>query len=229
MDKNKVLKLLDEDRIIVAIRTDELNIALRTIQSCLEGGLKVFEISLLLKHAMELFKGIAGWRNQAAFGGGEIFDRAEAKRAQALGADFLVSPLCSDEVIEFARINEMTVIISGFTPTEIIRGWRLGADMVSVYPVAFAGGCEYIKTIKDAYPKVKLLANGGIDINNIISYLAAGAYGVLLDEVFKPDPRDLSEGKPPDFALIRRRASTFKGKIRDFLIGGEVAVQRGLV
>jgi 2-dehydro-3-deoxyphosphogluconate aldolase / (4S)-4-hydroxy-2-oxoglutarate aldolase len=228
MDRNQVKKYFDEIKAIVAIRHDNLEIAIETIRACLSGGLTVFEISLSLRCASDIFKTLAPLRDKGCFGGGEIFDRTEAKKAQAFSADFLVSPLCSDEVMEFGKIHDLSVVLSGFTPTEIIKGWRLGADAVSVYPVEFAGGKEYIKTILSSYPKVRLIAYGGIDLNNMINYFSSGASMVMLDEIFQPDPKLLAENKLPDFRLMQRRAQTIKNNISSFMTGGAVGVQRGI-
>jgi 2-dehydro-3-deoxyphosphogluconate aldolase/(4S)-4-hydroxy-2-oxoglutarate aldolase len=65
------------------------------------------------------------------------------------------------------------------TPTEIMAAWNAGASVVKVFP-ARAFGPAYLKDVLAPLPHLKLLPTGGVDLENIGSYLKNGAFAVGL-------------------------------------------------
>src|SRR5690606_13762974 len=66
-----------------------------------------------------------------------------------------------------------------FTPTEIVTAWRAGASAVKVFPASL-GGPDYVRQVRGPLPEVALLPTGGIGLDDIGGYVAAGAIGVGL-------------------------------------------------
>ena len=69
------------------------------------------------------------------------------------------------------------VLPGAFTPTEIFTAWEHGADIVKVFPSEI-GGAAYIKAIKGPLPQIPLMATGGVTVENLNDFVAAGASGV---------------------------------------------------
>ena len=84
-------------------------------------------------------------------------DAAMARRA---GAKIIVSPHTDLQVIEYANENDMLCVAGASTPTEIIRAWEAGCDIVKVYPAHYLGGPDYIRTIRGPIRDVLMLAGG---------------------------------------------------------------------
>ena len=63
------------------------------------------------------------------------------------------------------------------TPTEIVAAYHAGADFVKVFPAGTLG-TGYIKAVLGPVSHVPMTAVGGIDIDNMNEYLAAGMKGV---------------------------------------------------
>jgi 2-dehydro-3-deoxyphosphogluconate aldolase/(4S)-4-hydroxy-2-oxoglutarate aldolase len=61
-----------------------------------------------------------------------------------------------------------------FTPTEIMRAWGAGADVVKVFP-STALGPSYFKDILAPLPQLKLTPTGGVDVKNAGEWIKAGA------------------------------------------------------
>ena len=61
-----------------------------------------------------------------------------------------------------------------FTPTEILRAWNAGADIVKVFP-STALGPGYFKDVLAPLPHVKLMPTGGVEIKNVGDWIRAGA------------------------------------------------------
>lgn len=110
-------------------------------------------------------------------GMGTIRDLAEAKRAVAAGAMFLVTPNFDPEVIAYAKSQALPVVVGALTPTEVYAAWKAGADMVKVFPCAPLGP-GYIRELRGPFDHIPLVAVGGVTPENLRDYRAAGAVAV---------------------------------------------------
>jgi 2-dehydro-3-deoxyphosphogluconate aldolase/(4S)-4-hydroxy-2-oxoglutarate aldolase len=95
----------------------------------------------------------------------------------------------------------------GYTPTEIYQAWSLGASAVKVFPASQLG-VKYIKDLSGPLPQIKLVPTGGVSIENIGSFFAAGVSGVgmgssLLDK--KLIAAEDYDGLQLHFQAIRRQ------------------------
>jgi 2-dehydro-3-deoxyphosphogluconate aldolase/(4S)-4-hydroxy-2-oxoglutarate aldolase len=80
-----------------------------------------------------------------------------------------------------------------FTPTEIFTAWSAGAEVVKLFP-ATSLGPKYLKDIAAPFPQIKLMPTGGVTIDNVGEWVAAGAFAVgigsdLLDRSAIADER----------------------------------------
>jgi 2-dehydro-3-deoxyphosphogluconate aldolase/(4S)-4-hydroxy-2-oxoglutarate aldolase len=64
------------------------------------------------------------------------------------------------------------------TPTEIYTAKKAGADMVKVFPVSAMGGATYIKAVKTVLPHVEIVPTGGVNLEDAVDYIKAGALAV---------------------------------------------------
>ncbi len=72
----------------------------------------------------------------------------------------------------------MPVMPGALTPTEIVRAWSLGADVVKIFPAGAVGGASYLKAIKGPLPEIKLIPTGGVSLDTAAAFLLAGAEAV---------------------------------------------------
>ena len=146
------------------------------MQASFAAGLEAIEITMNTPGAEEMVA-----TNRASvpegryLGMGTIRNLAEAERACKAGAMFLVTPNVDPEVIEFAGSKKVPLIAGALTPTEVYKAWRAGAFMVKVFPCRALGGPLYIRELRGPYEDVRLVAVGGIKLENAREYLQAGA------------------------------------------------------
>src|SRR5688500_15464194 len=111
---------------------------------------------------------------------GTVRSTNDAAMARRAGAKIIVSPHTDVQVIEYANENDMLCIAGASTPTEIIRAWEAGCDVVKVYPAHHLGGPDYIRTIRGPIRDVPMLAGGPVPLDMIDAYLDAGCIAVNL-------------------------------------------------
>jgi 2-dehydro-3-deoxyphosphogluconate aldolase/(4S)-4-hydroxy-2-oxoglutarate aldolase len=93
----------------------------------------------------------------------------------AAGAEFIVTPNVSAEAAAVARQAGVYLVVGVLTPSEIVAGRDLGADLVKVFPLPPVGGPAYLKAVRGPLGDVAMLAAGGFGPEEIPAYREAGA------------------------------------------------------
>jgi 2-dehydro-3-deoxyphosphogluconate aldolase / (4S)-4-hydroxy-2-oxoglutarate aldolase len=143
-----------------------------------KGGLCNIEITMNSANASALIH-LAKERAEGKMnvGAGTVCSLTDLDSALAAGATFIVTPIVNPDVIRACNRERIPVIPGGLTPTEIYRAWEYGADMVKVFP-ANRFGPGYLKDLRGPLDQVKMVPTGGVDLDNVPTYLANGAYGL---------------------------------------------------
>lgn len=145
------------------------------IETIILSGLETVEIAMNTKDAASLIKQAVRFsKNRLTIGAGTVLTKGDLKTALDAGATFIVSPVLIPKVVDYCAKKKVPVFPGAFTPLEIYNAWRTDATMVKVFPAKMAGP-EYFREIKGPFPKIKLLACGGVTPENMKSYFDNGA------------------------------------------------------
>jgi 2-dehydro-3-deoxyphosphogluconate aldolase/(4S)-4-hydroxy-2-oxoglutarate aldolase len=112
--------------------------------------------------------------DRALIGVGSVIDAATCRDAIAAGAQFVVSPIFSKEVVETTRSYGKVSVPAGLTPTEILTAWKAGGDLVKVFPSTQLGP-GYFREILAPLPQLRLVPTGGVDLKSVPEWIKAGA------------------------------------------------------
>jgi 2-dehydro-3-deoxyphosphogluconate aldolase/(4S)-4-hydroxy-2-oxoglutarate aldolase len=176
------LDLLTQHRLIAIIRLSDLSQAIEIARALLRGGIVIQEFTLTnpdaLKAIEAIRKQVPEFRSgHAAIGIGSVRTADQVVAAHQSGSDFIVSPNTDPEVIGAAKKFGLPCMPGAMTPTEIVNAWKLGASVVKVFP-ARALGPTYIADVLAPLPDIKFMPTGGVDLENMADYFAAGATAV---------------------------------------------------
>jgi 2-dehydro-3-deoxyphosphogluconate aldolase/(4S)-4-hydroxy-2-oxoglutarate aldolase len=105
------------------------------------------------------------------------------------------------------------VVPGALTPTEVAAAWAAGATAVKVFPVSAVGGPAYVKAIRAALPEVPLMPTGGVGIDDIGAYLAAGAAAVGVGSPLLGDAGDPGGDLAALAARARRAVAAATGEV----------------
>lgn len=167
-----------QQKIVVAIRGVNITQAKNILSALKDGGIQFVEFtfdqrtddfSSTLK-AIEYATAMDGMH----VGAGTTLTRKQAKLAIDSGAEYLISPSLEPDVIASAKEFGLLAIPGAFSPTEIALAYKLGADIVKVFPASIVGSA-YFKALRAPLPHIPLMAMGGIDNKNMSEYATAGA------------------------------------------------------
>ena len=92
------------------------------------------------------------------------------------GAEYMISPDASREVIEETGRLGAVSIPGALTPTEVATAYAYGADFVKLFPAGELG-LSYIKAIRAPLAHIPMLAVGGVNETNLGEFLGAGLSG----------------------------------------------------
>ena len=176
MGKREILSRMLSERLIPVVRVSSANEAIEVAGAIKEGGASFLEITMTVPGGIEVIKALgAKFRDEIIIGAGTVLDTETGRTALLAGAQFLVSPTWSPELIRLALRYDAVVIPGAMTPTEILAAWESGADLVKVFPAGQIGGAEFLKAIKGPFPQIRLMPSGGVNLKNVAGFLKAGA------------------------------------------------------
>jgi 2-dehydro-3-deoxyphosphogluconate aldolase/(4S)-4-hydroxy-2-oxoglutarate aldolase len=182
MSRKALLSRVVHEQIIGVVRENSTDAGLAVAAAYANNGIRIIEITLTTPEALDLIAAVS-----QKFAGGDVVIAAgtvrssnDAANARRAGAQIIVSPHTDVRVIEYANENDLLCIAGASTPTEIIRAWEAGADIVKVYPAHHLGGPDYIRVIRGPIRDVLMLAGGPVPLDTIDAYLDAGCVAVNL-------------------------------------------------
>ncbi|HLV22282.1 MAG TPA: bifunctional 4-hydroxy-2-oxoglutarate aldolase/2-dehydro-3-deoxy-phosphogluconate aldolase [Polyangiaceae bacterium] len=207
------LQALGAARLVAVLRADSGERACQLVEAVIDGGIRAVEVTLTVPEAEDVIRW-AGQRFGASVqvGAGSVLDAAAARRVIAAGARFVVSPILDAGVLDACRGAGVLGVPGCFTPTEIVAATRAGAPLVKVFPAGRLGP-SYVKDLLGPLPGLRLMPTGGVSVDNVGSWLGAGAFALGVGSALCPD-RSLAEAR---FDRIRETTAAFVSAVARYL------------
>jgi 2-dehydro-3-deoxyphosphogluconate aldolase/(4S)-4-hydroxy-2-oxoglutarate aldolase len=178
MNRKEVRARIEEIGIIPGIRVSEAADALMAAEAVASGGIPIVEVTMTVPDAFFVMTSLRKARPEMIVGAGTVLDVETAVRCLDAGASFLTSPGLDVDIVEFALRRDTLVIPGAMTPSDVMAALKAGVEFIKIFPCAPLGGPAYIKALQAPFPKVPLMASGGVDQGNVGDYILAGATAV---------------------------------------------------
>jgi 2-dehydro-3-deoxyphosphogluconate aldolase / (4S)-4-hydroxy-2-oxoglutarate aldolase len=178
MNKELVRSRIEQVGIVPAIRFSSAEDAWFAVEAIAASGIPIVEVTMTIPGAVEMIRELVKKDPGLIVGAGTVDDVECARRCLDVGAHFLTSPGVDVDVVDFAMKQEVVVFPGVMTPSEVMAGWKAGADFVKVFPCSTLGGASYIRTLKSPFPNVPLIAAGGVTQQTTADFIEAGAVAV---------------------------------------------------
>jgi 2-dehydro-3-deoxyphosphogluconate aldolase / (4S)-4-hydroxy-2-oxoglutarate aldolase len=179
---------LAASRVIAILRAEDTDYFPDVAQVLYDAGVRVIEATLTTPGALDA---IGAMRHElgadAMVGAGSVRTQSDVDSCVTAGAEFLVTPTYSPQVLDRAQAYDVPVVCGALTPTEIDTAWRHGAAAIKVFPVAQAGGPDYITAVRAPLPEIPLVPTGGVRLSDVDDYLGAGAFAVAVASALTGD------------------------------------------
>jgi 2-dehydro-3-deoxyphosphogluconate aldolase / (4S)-4-hydroxy-2-oxoglutarate aldolase len=205
-----VLSTIKQEKMIAIIRGSEPGDALAISKALYRGGVRAIEITLNSPGALTSIEKVRSeMADDLVVGAGTVLDPESARSALLAGAQFILSPSLHIDTIKMTKRYGAVSIPGAFTPTEILKAYEEGGDIIKVFPGSSLGP-DYVKDIHGPLPQIPLLPTGGIDLNNIAEYIAKGAAGVGLGSSLVNSKESVTEAY---LEKLTQTARQFKAKV----------------
>ena len=203
MDKKVTLEKLQQLGVLAVIRGPTPELTLKMVAALIAGGVKGIEITYSTPNAAEVVRQLdKEFSNQIVLGMGTLTEPTQVDEAIGAGARFLVSPICDPFLGKTMIASGIPVMIGALTPTEVFQAYKLGSDVVKVFPGSL-GGPLYMKALKAPFPNIPMMPTGGVSAANVGEWLAAGAFAVGAGSELCP-PKLAREGRFDEISMKAR-------------------------
>lgn len=209
--RDAALATIRDIAIIPVIRAPNADAAFAVAEALIGAGLPIAEVTMTVPGAIDVIASIIKtFGDRVLVGAGTVTDTVSAKRAIDAGAQFIVTPCIVRDVMDVARRADVAVLPGALTPTEIFEAFRLGGDMIKVFPIHGVGGATFVRSMRGPFPKIPLVPTGGVTLENVRDMFDAGAAAVGVgSEMISRDA--LARG---DYAAIGAQAALFLAATR---------------
>jgi 2-dehydro-3-deoxyphosphogluconate aldolase / (4S)-4-hydroxy-2-oxoglutarate aldolase len=211
VDKQAILKRITDLGLLAVLRAPDPAGARRAVDALVEAGVLGIEITYSTPDAAPVIADVKqSYGDEVLVGAGTLITQAQVAEAAEAGASYLVSPGLDDEVVASMQTTSLPAMAGVLTPTEVMRGVRLGLDVMKLFPGSL-GGPSYLRSLRGPFPDVPFMPTGGVSADNVGDWLAAGAVAVGAGSELA-SAGDISSG---DFAGIREKGRRFLRAIRE--------------
>lgn len=172
MELEKIIEKVYALGVIPVIKIDNADDAVPLADALCRGGLPAAEVTFRTAAAGEAIR-----RMHAAFPdmlicAGTVLTPEQADEAVASGASFVVSPGLNPDVVRHCVEKGIPIIPGCATPSDMERALSFGLSVVKFFPAEAAGGLAAIKAMSAPYTQLRFMPTGGINPENLPSYLA---------------------------------------------------------
>ncbi len=171
LNMENILREVSKIGVIPVIRIDELENAVPLAGALRQGGIHTIEVTVRNEIAFEAIRMIHSAYPDVYVGAGTILTINMVDEALKAGAKYIVTPGFNQSVVRYCVEHQIPVVPGCVTPTEIDMAYEMGLSVVKFFPAEKSGGVEAIELISGPYPKMRFIPTGGINFQNLETYL----------------------------------------------------------
>ena len=198
------IQLIKEDKVYPIIRSKDADLAIETARALIDGGIRVLEINV---DNPSLYSAISEVSKFAKVCAGGIITSLQADAAFESGAQLISSPIFQMNMVKISKNKRIPFIAGASTANEAYNAWKSRIPLIKLYPTDAMGGVKYIEDILRQMPFLNLMPMGNIKLNEVVTYIKAGASAVGVG-------RDFYLGFTPK--EITARTKEILSEVRDF-------------
>src|SRR5512137_2143682 len=173
------LRRIEQIGVVPVVRAGSLDEARRAVDAICAGGIPIIEITMTVPDAPAMIREVAlQYGDKVLTGAGTVTNATQAEMCLDAGAEFLVSPGLSFEVLRAAAARGKPAIPGVLTPSEIMRALEEGVKVLKIFPCGSVGGPKYLKSLRGPFPEGAFIPTGGVSLANAAEYITAGAFAL---------------------------------------------------
>jgi 2-dehydro-3-deoxyphosphogluconate aldolase/(4S)-4-hydroxy-2-oxoglutarate aldolase len=170
--QERLATLFRQATVIPVLTIERLEHAVPLARALVAGGVRTLEITLRTPVAIEAAKAIIAGVPEAVVGIGTILGADDLSRAEALGAQFGISPGATPDLLKAAAASRLPFAPGIATASELMAALAQGFDIVKFFPAEPSGGIKALRALAGPFPGARFCPTGGIGEANASAWLA---------------------------------------------------------
>ncbi len=170
--KLSALDVMRDAPVIPVIVLHDIKDAVPLARALVAGGIRMLEVTLRTREALQCIEIIAKEVPEAVVGAGTIRSAADAQASALAGARFGVSPGYTRSVGKACHDLGLPLLPGVATGSEIMLAQEDGFTELKFFPAVQAGGLAMLKAWQGPFGDVKFCPTGGVHANNAHEFLA---------------------------------------------------------
>lgn len=171
-------ELMAVQPVIPVITIDRVEDAAPLAQALAGNGLRVLEVTLRTKAALEAIREMSNVTGTIV-GAGTVLNAKDVDTAAAHGATFIVTPGLSESAVRASGAAGIPILPGVATATELMAGLDLGLTRFKFFPAEQAGGRAMLDAFKGPFGHVRFCPTGGITLDLARDYLTRSNVGCV--------------------------------------------------
>lgn len=176
---NTAADVLDLSPVVPVVALDNVDHAVPLAEALLRGGIRTIEVTLRTPAALPAIERLAADVPGIVVGAGTITEPGQARRAAEAGARYLVTPGCTERLLDDVEEADVPYLAGASTVSEAMRLAERGAQAMKFFPAEPSGGIPYLKSIAGPLPDLRFCPTGGITPETAPRYLALPNVGCV--------------------------------------------------
>lgn len=168
---NEILTQIQKIGIVPVVVLNDAKDAEPLAKALCAGGLPCAEVTFRTAAAAESIKIMTSKFPNMLVGAGTVLTTEQVDQALEAGARFIVSPGLNPTIVRYCLKKGVPVTPGTTNPSDIEQALELGLEVVKFFPAEAAGGIKMIKAMAAPYVNMKFMPTGGINADNLTSYL----------------------------------------------------------
>lgn len=204
MKKEEILRQINEAGVVAVVRGDSEEQAIKTVEAVVAGGIKIIELTMTVPHATEVIRTLCDKYKgtDIIVGAGTVLDSETARLCILEGSQFIVSPCLDIETIMLCNRYKVAIMPGVTTVKDAVTALEYGVDVIKVFPSNLFGP-SIIGAFKGPLPQADFMPTGGVSVENMNQWIAAGATVVGVGG-------ELTKGaKTNNYELVEETAKSF--------------------
>jgi len=204
-----ILQLMQASPVMPVLVIDKVEQAVPLARALVEGGIRVLEVTLRTRAALDCVRAIVREVPGAITGVGTITNVDQLVDVIAAGAVFGVSPGLSESMLAEVKRRSFPFLPGVMTPSEVMWAQDLGFSAMKLFPAQQAGGMGMLKALAGPFGDLRFCPTGGVDAKTAADFLALPNVGCVGGSWLAPKAL-VEKGDWPGITALAREASRLR-------------------
>lgn len=164
LSKQDIIKQLEQIRVLPILVTNDVEQAIRCVNTLADNGLPAVEITLRTPDAMTVLREVVKACPGVTVGAGTILTPAQLDAVQDAGASFGISPGITPVLAAAAAVSSLPYFPGVGGASDLMLALEHGFDVVKLFPSDLLGATKMAKALGGPFPDVRFCLTGGVTV-----------------------------------------------------------------